>query len=70
MKKIVIDGEQAMRLQTLATKWNVAPTEALRRVLDQAFIGRGAAVAVEAGFILLETMISNKKLKEKPEEKK
>jgi hypothetical protein len=67
--KIVIEGEQATRLEALAQKWGVTHTEALRRVLDQAFIGRGAAVAVEAGFILLENMIGLRKPLPKAEEK-
>jgi len=60
-KKMVVEGEQADRLQALARRWGVTPTEALRRVLDQAFVGRGAAIALEAGFILLENMAFNKK---------
>ena len=69
-KKIVVDREQTDRLHALACRWGVTPNEALRRALDQAFIGRGAMVALEAGFILLENMTRAKKPAElKPEEK-
>jgi len=64
-KPVVVRGEQAARLQTLARRWGVEPDEALRRVLDQAFVGRGAMVALEAGFVFVEHL-----LREKPEEKK
>jgi len=58
--KLVIEGEQATRLQALARRWGVLPAEALRRVLDQAFVGRGALVTLEAGFILLENLTFKK----------
>lgn len=61
---IAVTGEQAKRLVKLSQRWGVKPDEALRRVLDQAFVGRGALVALEAGFIALEH------LTRKPEEKK
>ena len=62
---IAVTGEQAKRLQALARRWNVTPDEALRRALDQAYVGRGALVAIEAGFIALEHFT-----RKKPEEKK
>ena len=62
---IAVTGEQAKRLMTISRRWNVTPDEALRRVLDQAFVGRGALVAIEAGFIALEHFT-----RKKPEEKK
>lgn len=61
---IAVTGEQAKRLVSLAKRWNVKPDETLRRVLDQAFVGRGALVALEAGFIALEYFT-----RKKPEEK-
>lgn len=61
---IAVTGDQAKRLLALARRWGVKPNEALRRVLDQAFVGRGALVALEAGFVALEH------LTRKPEEKK
>jgi hypothetical protein len=66
-KKVVVvtvTGEQASRLMELARRWGVTEGEALRRVLDQAFIGRGALVALKAGFIAMDHFAS------KPEEKK
>ena len=62
---IAVTGEQAKRLQALAKRWGVEPDEALRRALDQAYVGRGALVAIEAGFIALEHFT-----RKKPEEKK
>lgn len=51
---IAVTGDQAKRLLALARRWGVKPDEALRRALDQAFVGRGALVAIEAGFIAME----------------
>lgn len=62
---ITVTGEQAKRLQALARRWGVAPDEALRRVLDQAFVGRGAMVALEAGLAFLDHLTLKS-----PEEKK
>ena len=62
--RVVVVGEQARRLEQLAKRWGVGPEEALRRALDQAFVGRGAMVALEAGFVFLEHVTR------KPEEKK
>jgi transposase-like protein len=64
-RAITVVGEQARRLQALARRWGVAPDEALRRALDQAFVGRGALVALEAGLIALEHM-TRKNPEEKP----
>ena len=61
---IAVTGEQAKRLQALSRRWGVEPDEALRRALDQAFVGRGALVAIEAGLIAIEHFTR------KPEEKK
>jgi len=61
---IAVTGDQAKRLMTLSRRWNVKPNEALRRVLDQAFVGRGTFVALEAGIAFLEHV------SRKPEEKK
>jgi hypothetical protein len=55
-RRIIIEGEQAVRLEELARRWGTTPTEALRRALDQAFVGRGAMVALQAGLIFLENM--------------
>ena len=68
-RKIVIEGEQAVRLEELARRWGTTPTEALRRALDQAFVGRGAMVALQAGLIFLENMEFKKPTELKPEEK-
>lgn len=68
--KVVIVGEQAKRLNALALRWGVLPDEALRRVLDQAFVGRGALVALEFGFIAIEHMTRKKPEEKKPEKKK
>jgi hypothetical protein len=54
--KIEIEGEQATRLLALAHKWGVTPTEALRRALDQAFVGRGVMVALQTGLVLFENL--------------
>ncbi len=59
---VVIVGAQAERLAALARRWNVSPDEALRRALDQAFVGRGALVAAEAGFVFLEHLLRPKPL--------
>lgn len=58
---ILIVGPQAERLAVLARRWNVSHEEALRRALDQAFVGRGALMAAEAGFIFLEHLMSKPK---------
>ena len=63
--RVFVTGDPATRLLTLAQRWKVSPTEALRRVLDQAFVGRGALVALEAGFIALEHMTSKPEEEEK-----
>jgi hypothetical protein len=60
VKEIVVEGEQAKRLRALAAKWNVGHDEALRRALDQAFIGRGALVAAEGALIFLEHLATRK----------
>jgi hypothetical protein len=59
-----LEVEQITRLRVLAQRWNTTPSDALRRVLDQAYVGRGALCMVEAGFIFLEHMTRS------PEEKK
>lgn len=64
---LVVEPEQANRLQALAARWKVSTNEALRRALDQAFIGRGALVALEAGFVFLEHLVSKKDEKKLPE---
>ena len=68
-RRIIIEGEQAVRLEELARRWGTTPTEALRRALDQAFVGRGAMVALQAGLIFLENMEFKKPTELKPKEK-
>jgi hypothetical protein len=68
-RRIIIEGEQAVRLEELARRWGTTPTEALRRALDQAFVGRGAMVALHAGLIFLENMEFKKPTELKPKEK-
>ena len=63
---VELDPVQAGRLRTLASNWGVTTSEALRRVLDQAFVGRGALVAAEAGLIFLEHLARKKPELEKP----
>ena len=69
-RRIIIEGEQATRLETLARQWGTTPTEALRRALDQAFVGRGAMVALQAAFVFLENMEFKKPTELKPEERR
>ena len=66
---VTVVGPQAGRLLALARRWGVTPDEALRRALDQAFVGRGALVAVEAGFIAMEHFLREKPKDKKTEEK-
>lgn len=57
---VKLRGDVARRLRELAIKWGVAPEEAARRVLDQAFVGRGAMVALEAAFVFGEHLLTRK----------
>jgi hypothetical protein len=61
-----LDPVQVGRLRTLASNWGITTSEALRRVLDQAFVGRGALVALEAGFVFIEHLGRKKPEQMKP----
>ncbi len=56
-----LDSKQIDRLLALARRWNVSTDEALRRVLDQAFIGRGTLIAAEGALVFLEHLSSKPK---------
>lgn len=60
IKPVVLTGESAERLRALALRWGTTPEDAARRVLDQAFVGRGALVAARAGMILLGELLADK----------
>lgn len=68
-KPVVLAGEVAGKLRRLALHWGVSPEEAARRVLDQAFVGRGALAVMKAGWVFIEHLIAESPKKPQEETK-
>lgn len=51
---VMICGDAAREILSLAGAWDVTPEDVVRRLVDQARIGRGTAAAVKAGAALFD----------------
>ncbi len=56
--RVTLSGDAAARILALSTHWQMTPEEVVRRLCDQATIGRTATAVVQVGAALVSELFA------------